>query len=90
MVAVDIERVFALRNICRDCVSHPRFVVFGLRVLVTVDHHDDLVCLGEPWLDMVVVRGRNHDGSYDNLHVRLVREEAHRSLTSRRGLKRLG
>ena len=90
MVTVDIERVFSGGNIFRDYISHPGIVVSGIGVFVVVDYHDDLVRLCESRLDMVVVCSRNYDWSNHNLHVRLVREEAQRSLASCRGIKRLG
>ena len=52
--------------------SHSRPASAGSDLSLAVDHHDDLVCVGESRLDVAVVRCGNSDWGDDHLHVRGV------------------
>ena len=90
MAAVDTRIVFAGRRVCGNCFSHSGSAVVGIDLSLVVDRHDDLVCVGEFWLDVVMVRRGNRDGRHDNLHVRALREETQRGIACRRGLEGVG
>ena len=65
-------------------------VAVGLGVSLVVDHHDDLVRVREPRLDVALVRGGNRDWRDDHLHVRRLRKEAQRSAAPRRRVEGVG